>query len=97
MHWAHGSFGYFPTYSLGSFYAAQYYNQARHDIAGLETQLAQGDYDPLLQWLRHNIHQHGRRYRSDELCKNVTGKGLHFSDFMAYATEKYAHIYELSS
>ncbi len=97
VHWAHGSFGYFPTYSLGSFYAAQYYNQARHDIAGLETQLAQGDYDPLLQWLRHNIHQHGRRYRSDELCKNVTGKGLHFSDFMAYATEKYAHIYELSS
>lgn len=97
VHWAHGSFGYFPTYSLGSFYAAQYYNQAKHDIAGLETQFTKGEFAPLLQWLRTNIHQHSRRYRSDELCKKVTGKGLQFSDFMAYVTEKYAHIYESGS
>lgn len=97
VHWAHGSFGYFPTYSLGSFYAAQYYNQAKHDIPGLEAQFVQGEYGQLLQWLRHNIHQYGRRYRSEELCKKVTGKGLAFSDFMAYVTEKYNHIYELRS
>ena len=29
IHWSHGSFGYFPTYSLGSFYAAQFYAQAK--------------------------------------------------------------------
>lgn len=95
VHWAHGSFGYFPTYSLGSFYAAQYYAQAKVDIPNLEIQLAQGDYSPLLQWLRKHIHAYGRKYTSEELCKRVTGKGLVFGDFMTYATTKYKHIYDL--
>lgn len=95
VHWAHGSFGYFPTYSLGSFYAAQYYAQAKTAISGLEDKAAKGDYTELLAWLRENIHKHGRRYLSEELCKRVTGKGLTFSDFMNYATEKYSAIYEL--
>src|SRR5690606_11274483 len=85
VHWAHGSFGYFPTYSLGSFYAAQYYVQAKKEITGLETQLAQGECNNLLQWLRGKIHVHGRKYRSDELCRIVTGEGLNFNAFMHYA------------
>lgn len=97
VHWAHGSFGYFPTYSLGSFYAAQYYAQAKKEIAGLETQLEQGEYLPLLQWLREKVHVHGRKYRSDELCKMVTGEGLNFNAFMNYADNKYNSIYGITT
>lgn len=96
IHWAHGSFGYFPTYSLGSFYAAQYYEQAKSVLPKLEEQLATGNYKELLIWLRDNIHQYGRKYRSEELCKKVTGKGLDFDAFMIYAANKYTDIYSLT-
>ena len=93
VHWSHGSFGYFPTYSLGSFYAAQFFDQAGKDIPGLERQIEQGDYAQLLQWLRTHVHHFGRRYRSEELCKKITGKGLDFGIFMNYVQQKYAGIY----
>lgn len=93
VHWSHGSFGYFPTYSLGSFYAAQYYAQAEKDMPALNTEIEQGEFHNLLAWLRKNIHQYGRKYTSEELCKRITGKGLDFSVFMDYATRKYAGIY----
>jgi carboxypeptidase Taq len=93
VHWCHGSFGYFPTYSLGSFYAAQYFEHAEKDIPGLIGQIEAADFKNLLTWLRQHIHQYGRRYTSEELCKRVTGKGLDFTVFMNYVTRKYAGIY----
>jgi carboxypeptidase Taq len=96
VHWSHGSFGYFPTYSLGSFYAAQFFEQAGKDISGLQHKIENGDFEALLRWLRQNIHQYGRRFRSEELCERITGRGLDFTSFMKYATDKYAAIYQLS-
>lgn len=93
IHWAHGSFGYFPTYSLGSFYAAQFFHQAKLDIPGLIDQIESGDTSTLLAWLRDKIHRHGRFYTAEELCKKVTGSALDFKYFMAYAKEKYEDIY----
>ncbi len=93
VHWSHGSFGYFPTYSIGSFYAAQFYNQAAREINGLSTYIEQGNFQPLLDWLREKIHRHGRLYTSDELCHKITGKGLDFNEFMIYASKKYQQIY----
>lgn len=93
VHWAYGSLGYFPTYSLGSFYAAQFYAQAKKDIPGLEEQIANGDTSAFLDWSRKTIHQHGRNYTAEELCERITGEGLNFSHFMEYAREKYAGIY----
>lgn len=89
VHWSHGSFGYFPTYSLGSFYAAQFWAQAKTDIPGLEAQIAGGDTKQLLLWLREKIHRHGKLYDSEALCKSVTGKGLDTTLFINYAKEKY--------
>lgn len=60
VHWSHGLFGYLPTYSLGSAYAAQYYRQAAKDIPRLNEQIATGDNASLLNWLREKIHVHGR-------------------------------------
>lgn len=93
IHWALGSFGYFPTYSLGSFYAAQFFEQAKKDIPHLIIQIKNGDTSSLLEWLRNNIHQHGKMYSADELCKRITGESLNFKYFMDYAKEKYSSIY----
>lgn len=95
IHWAHGSIGYFPTYSLGSFYAAQFFAQAQKDMPGLDEQIQQGNCLPLLDWLRENIHQYGRMYSADDLCIKITGESLNFKYFMDYAKEKYSAIYSL--
>lgn len=97
VHWSHGSFGYFPTYSLGSFYAAQFFEQAGKEFSGLEADIAGGEFTRLLHWLREKIHQHGRRYRSEELCQLITGRGLDFGSFMDYAVKKYTGIYNIPS
>lgn len=95
VHWSHGSFGYFPTYSLGSFYAAQFYQAAKIDLPGLETEIQNGNNSSLLSWLRQNIHSKGRFFTSEELCKEVTGTGLNISHFVNYLLDKYVPIYNL--
>jgi carboxypeptidase Taq len=95
VHWSHGSFGYFPTYSLGSFYAAQFYAKAKAEIPGLEKEIASGNTLPLLQWLREKIHNKGRFYTSEQLCEAVTGKVLDPGFFMDYLLQKYVSIYNL--
>ncbi|MDI3322245.1 carboxypeptidase M32 [Pinibacter soli] len=93
VHWSHGSFGYFPTYSLGSLYAAQFFNTALSQIKDLQSEIVAGNFAPLLQWLRTNIHQYGRKFTSEQLCERVTGEPLNIDHFMKYAREKYAGIY----
>lgn len=93
VHWSHGSFGYFPTYSIGSFYAAQFYHWAQQQIPDLEEQIVNGNFTPLLKWLRENIHQHGKLHSADELCQRITGESLSFSYFMNYAKQKYDQLY----
>lgn len=89
VHWSHGSFGYFATYSLGSFYAAQFWRQAKVEMPGIEEQIAShGNTSPLLQWLRNKIHHHGRLYNSQQLCSLVTGKELDSTVFVNYLREK---------
>lgn len=95
VHWSHGSFGYFPTYSLGSFYAAQFYAQAKKEVKNLETEIEKGNTQPLLNWLRTNIHQHGKYYTAEQLCEKITGEKLNFKYFMEYAKRKYTYLYSL--
>lgn len=95
VHWSHGSFGYFPTYSLGSFYATQFYAQAKAQVPGLEQEISRGNVVPLLQWLRTHIHAKGRFYTSEDLCRQVTGQGLQVQYFIDYLLEKYTAIYNL--
>jgi carboxypeptidase Taq len=96
VHWSHGSFGYFPTYSLGSFYAAQIWEEAQKQLPGVVQEIEAGHFHGLLQWLRQTIHHHGRRYRSEELCQRITGRGLDIESFMSYARVKYGGIYGVS-
>lgn len=95
VHWSHGSFGYFPTYSLGSFYAAQFYETAKAQLKNIENEIENGNTIPLLNWLRENIHSKGRFFTSEELCREVTGTGLDVNYFVNYLLEKYVSIYTL--
>ncbi len=93
VHWSHGSFGYFPTYTLGSLYAAQFFEQAQKDLPDLEAQFEKGDFSHLLRWLREHIHQYGRRYTSEELCQRATGSGLSSEPFIRYIQNKMTRVY----
>ena len=93
VHWSHGSFGYFATYSLGSLYAAQLYAAIVKENASIEKEIAEGNNNSLLQWLNKNIYQHGKYYTSEELCFKATGETLNSTHFISYATKKFAHIY----
>ncbi|MEO8759399.1 MAG: carboxypeptidase M32 [Bacteroidia bacterium] len=95
VHWSHGSFGYFPTYSLGSFYAAQFFNQAQKEIPNLINEIENGNTANLLNWLREKIHVHGKFYTAQELCEKITGEKLNFTYFMKYAKNKFGTIYDL--
>lgn len=95
IHWSHGSIGYFPTYSLGSFYAAQFFQQAEKDNPDLIASIENGNTQPLLDWLREKIHCHGQFYTAEELCKEITGEPLNFRYFMEYARKKFGDIYNL--
>ena len=94
VHWSHGSFGYFPTYSLGSFYAAQFYRTVSAQIP-LDDQVRKGEVQPLLEWLKKQVHQYGRKYPSEELCLKISGKGLDTGYFLSYLLDKYNNIYQL--
>ncbi len=96
IHWSHGSFGYFPTYSLGSFYASQFYAQAKKEIPQLENEIESGNLTPLLNWLRKKVHIHGKYYTAEELCISITGEKLNFSFFMNSVKEKYNKLYNLA-
>ncbi|HRK30979.1 MAG TPA: carboxypeptidase M32 [Tepidisphaeraceae bacterium] len=93
VHWSAGLMGYFPTYTLGNLYAAQFYDQATKDIPDLEQQFASGNFKPLLGWLRENIHQHGRRYSARELVKRITGTELSAQPLLNYLRGKASEVY----
>lgn len=94
IHWSMGIFGYFPTYALGNLYAAQFFEKANRDIPDLAANIEANKHSALLDWLRENIHQHGQRFRADELVKRVTGEPLSVAPFERYLTKKYGAIYE---
>ena len=95
IHWSSGSIGYFPTYTLGNLYAAQFFEKARADIPDLYEQFESGRFDGLRSWLSENIHQHGMRYRAAELCEQVTGASLSAAPLMRHLEGKLKPLYGL--
>ena len=92
IHWSGGAIGYFPTYTLGNMYAAQFFEQAAKDLGNLDDPFSRGEFGPLLSWLRDNIHRHGKRYAPRELIKKVTGSDLSPAPLLRHLTKK-AEIY----
>lgn len=93
VHWSYGSLGYFPTYLLGSMFAAQLYEQAVRDVPTIAAHIARGDCADLLAWLREKVHAHGRKFTLDELARRVTGEPLNARAYVAYLKTKFGEIY----
>ncbi len=96
IHWSFGGFGYFPTYTLGNLYAAQFMGQARKDLGGLDEDFRRGEFGGLRAWLNEKIHRHGQQYRPGELCRRVTGRPLSPAPLLAYLRDKYSPLYGLN-
>ena len=93
VHWSAGLVGYFPTYTLGNLYAAQFFAAADQELGGLHPQFSRGEFQPLRDWLRDKIHRHGQRYSAAELVKRVTGRELSSAPLLAHLRAKYGELY----
>jgi carboxypeptidase Taq len=94
VHWSSGAIGYFPTYSLGNLYAAQLFETARDELGDLHTMFREGEFKPLLNWLRTKIHSQGRRYPAAELARRVTGAPLSHDALMRHLRAKFTPLCE---
>lgn len=87
VHWSMGAFGYFPTYTLGNLYMAQFFEAFEKEHPDWESRM--NDLSFMKEWLNTNIHCHGRRYSGRELVKRVTGKKFSAAPFVAYLEKKF--------
>jgi carboxypeptidase Taq len=95
VHWAGGSFGYFPSYALGYMYAAQFKNTMLKELPEFDSLLKKGDLLPIKEWLNNKIHRFGKEKMPLEILKDVTGEDLNVDYLIRYLEEKYQAIYAL--
>jgi carboxypeptidase Taq len=95
VHWSGASFGYFPTYALGTMLSAQLYDKALSDNPAIATDLANGEFTSLLSWLRENVHKPGRRYLPAELVQRVCGEPAQSRSYLNYLNTKFRDVYGL--
>ncbi|MAF67572.1 MAG: carboxypeptidase M32 [Planctomycetes bacterium] len=93
IHWSCGVFGYFPTYAVGNLLSAQLFESAREALGDLDRMFAAGEFHPLLEWMRGNIHRHGRLYSPSELVERATGRPLSTEPFMAHIRATIEDVY----
>ncbi|MBC23232.1 MAG: carboxypeptidase M32 [Phycisphaerae bacterium] len=93
VHWSFASFGYFPTYTLGNLYCAQFFEAALQEMPDLMDDFTRGEFTRLKDWLNRNIHAHGQRWLAADLCEQVTGKPLSAEPLMRHLNNKLRPIY----
>lgn len=89
IHWPSGSFGYFPSYTLGAMYAAQYFASMRQQHPDLDTRIAAGDLSPVFDWLNANIWSQASLWDTDTLVLRATGEALNPVHFRAHLERRY--------
>lgn len=94
IHWSQGAFGYFPTYALGSAFGAQIYAHMKKNM-DFEELLRKGDISVIREYLRENIHKHGKLKTSRQILKDLTGEDFNPQYYVDYLVEKYSKIYEI--
>jgi carboxypeptidase Taq len=89
VHWAVGSFGYFPSYAIGAVIAGQLYESLRADRPELDEEIAAGHFAGLFDWLRQNVHCVAATVSMPTLIRNATGKPLSAAAWLRYVEGKY--------
>lgn len=94
VHWSDASFGYFPTYALGSAYACQFYNKMSESI-NIEEELKHGNFVVIKEWLKENIHQYGGYYLTEDIIFRVTGQSFDPVVYCDYLIEKFTKLFNI--
>ncbi len=89
IHWFGGDFGYFPTYSVGAFIAAQLLNEIKNQFPALNNMLENGDFQQIIGWLRINIHQKGNESKINELLSTSTKEILNLKYFKNHIINRF--------
>ena len=89
VHWSAGLIGYFPTYSFGNLYSAQFFAAMKKAIPDIDKKMSRGEFSEIRTWLKKNIHAHGKTYTADSLIMKVTGEPLQSRYFIEYVEGKY--------
>jgi carboxypeptidase Taq len=89
VHWASGAFGYFPSYTMGTVISAQLWDAIAKNFHNLDDLVKDAHYQPILEWLRNNVHSVGRRLSAQDLVKAATGETLSEQPLIDYLTNKY--------
>jgi carboxypeptidase Taq len=89
VHWPEALFGYFPCYSLGAMYAAQWFAAMRRQTPDLDARIARGELGVVFDWLRDNIWTQGSRWTTDELAIRASGEALNPAHFKAHLERRY--------
>ena len=98
VHWSGGSIGYFPTYALGNLISAQIWEKVTADLPDLDDSFEQGEFGPLRDWLRENLHRHGRKFTPGETLERVVGTAeIDPEPYVRYLREKLASIYGIAA
>ena len=81
--------GYFPTYTLGAIYAAQFMEAVRAELGGeaVDAMISAGELGPILQ--RRNVWENASIYETSELVKRIAGKPFDASGYRAYLERRY--------
>lgn len=95
MHWSDASFGYFPTYLLGSIYDGMFLEQLEKELGPVDALLGEGRIKEITRWLNDKIHRYGSTRLPKEVISGVCGKEITAKPLMRYFTEKYTKLYEL--
>jgi carboxypeptidase Taq len=94
VHWSSGSIGYFPTYALGNLISAQIWERITAELPDLSDAIEAGDFVPLRDWLRENLHRYGRKFTPSETLERVVGTSkIDPEPYVRYLREKLAGIY----
>jgi carboxypeptidase Taq len=97
VHWAAGSFGYFPTYSLGNVIAGQIWALAAEALPDLDEQIGRGELEPLRDWLRERLYRHGGKFTPAETIERVCGAPLSVEPYLDQMRRKMGEIYDLTA
>jgi carboxypeptidase Taq len=96
IHWSWaGRIGTFPGYTLGNIIGAQLFEKAHKDIPDLDARISRGEFVGLLDWLKTNLYQHGRKFTPNELLVRITGEPVGTAAWIRYARHKFGDIYGL--
>ena len=89
VHWTEGAFGYFPSYTLGAMYAAQWFASLRRAVPDVDARIAAGDFSAIFEWLAANVWSQASRWETPELVRRASGEALNPAHFRAHLQTRY--------